>query len=64
MAAVYLILVINTLGFAILALIAEICGFSWLAIVFVIMVFLTWSAPKIYEIAKKNGYGEEREEEE
>lgn len=60
-ALVYLEMVFQTLGFGVLALIAENSGFGWLAIFFAAMAVLTWGAPKLHEFAKKMGYMEDKD---
>lgn len=41
----WMVIMLQNIGFGILALVAELNGISWLAIIFVIMGFLTLSTP-------------------
>lgn len=50
---IYLLLILQTLGFGILALIAELYEIKWLTLVFLIMMILSLSSPKIEYFTRK-----------
>ena len=48
-----IVIMFQNIGLGVLALVAELKGVHWLAIVFVIMGFLTLSAPVVQKIKNK-----------
>lgn len=49
----FMIIMFQHIGFGALALLAELNGVSWLAIIFVILEFLTLSTPTFKRVADK-----------
>lgn len=49
----FMVIMFQNIGFGVLALIAELSGASWLAIIFVILEFLTLSTPVLKKIENK-----------
>lgn len=50
---IWLYVIIQPIGFGILAILAELNGADWLAIVFAILCFLTLSVPGLAEAIKR-----------
>ncbi len=48
-----MVIMFQNIGFGILALVAELNGASWLAIIFVILEFLTLSTPVLKKVENK-----------
>lgn len=55
---ILMIIMFQNIGFGVLALAAELNGISWLAIIFVILEFLTLSTPVIKKVEDKLEGGE------
>lgn len=50
---ILMVIMFQNIGFGVLALVAELNGASWLAIIFVILEFLTLSTPVLKKIENK-----------